>query len=221
MSLQLSESQRERFYGTGLISVMVVDDPTRAVQLAKALLDGGVDIMELTLRTAKALECLSAITRQVPEMLAGAGTILFPEQVEQVVAAGAAFGVAPGTNPAVLRRADQLNLPFAPGVATPTDIDVAVQAGCRLLKFFPAEQSGGLNMLASIKAPYAHLGLQYVPLGGVTTSNLSNWLTDPDVLAVGGSWLAKKEVIEASRWDEITQTSREACEIVRLVRGSA
>ena len=164
MSLQLSESQRERFYGTGLISVMVVDDPTRAVQLAKALLDGGVDIMELTLRTAKALECLSAITRQVPEMLAGAGTILFPEQVEQVVAAGAAFGVAPGTNPAVLRRADQLNLPFAPGVATPTDIDVAVQAGCRLLKFFPAEQSGGLNMLASIKAPYAHLGLQYVPL---------------------------------------------------------
>ncbi|HRA88151.1 MAG TPA: bifunctional 4-hydroxy-2-oxoglutarate aldolase/2-dehydro-3-deoxy-phosphogluconate aldolase, partial [Planctomycetaceae bacterium] len=221
MTLQLSDLQQERFHRTGLISVMIVDDPSCAVQLAKSLLDGGVDIMELTLRTPKALECLSAIVKQVPEMLAGAGTILFPEHVDQVVAAGAAFGVAPGTNPAVIRRADQLNLPFAPGVATPTDIDLAVQSGCRLLKFFPAEQSGGLNMLASIKAPYAHLGLQYIPLGGVTTDNLSAWLTDPDVLAVGGSWLAKKEAIESARWDEITQTSREARDIVNRVRGNA
>ncbi|MEJ7593592.1 MAG: hypothetical protein WKF77_18800 [Planctomycetaceae bacterium] len=95
-----------------------------------------------------------------------------------------------------------------------------MQAGCRLLKFFPAEHRGGLNMLASIKAPYAHLGLQYIPLGGVTTSNLSAWLSYPDVLAVGGSWLAKKEAIESSRWDEITQTSRDARQIVRLVRGA-
>ncbi|RLT05708.1 MAG: bifunctional 4-hydroxy-2-oxoglutarate aldolase/2-dehydro-3-deoxy-phosphogluconate aldolase [Planctomycetota bacterium] len=220
MSLLLSESQLGQFRRTGVIAVMVVDDPDRAVSLAKALLDGGVDIMELTLRTPQALACLAAIVKQVPEMLAGAGTILFPEQVDQVVQAGAAFGVAPGTNPVVIRRADQLNLPFAPGVATPTDIDIAVQAGCRLLKFFPAEHSGGLNMLASIKAPYAHLGLQYIPLGGVTTGNLSAWLTDADVLAVGGSWLAKKESIESARWDEITQTCRDAREIVRLVRGA-
>ncbi|MDA1230107.1 MAG: bifunctional 4-hydroxy-2-oxoglutarate aldolase/2-dehydro-3-deoxy-phosphogluconate aldolase, partial [Planctomycetota bacterium] len=189
----------------------------RAVGLAKALLDGGVDIMELTLRTAKAMECLSAIVNRVPEMLAGAGTLLFPDQVDQVVEAGAAFGVAPGTNPVVIQRADKLNLPFAPGVATPTDIDIAVQAGCRLLKFFPAEHSGGLSMLASIKAPYAHLGLQYIPLGGVTKNNLSAWLSDPDVLAVGGSWLANKEAIDSSRWAEITQTSREARAIVSQV----
>ncbi len=220
MSLLLSESQLGQFRRTGVIAVMVVDDPDRAVSLAKALLDGGVDIMELTLRTPQALACLAAIVKQVPEMLAGAGTILFPEQVDQVVQAGAAFGVAPGTNPVVIRRADQLNLPFAPGVATPTDIDIAVQAGCRLLKFFPAEQSGGLNMLASIKAPYAHLGLQYIPLGGVTTGNLSAWLADADVLAVGGSWLAKKEAIQAAGWSEITQTCRDAREIVKSARGA-
>lgn len=217
MSLNLSNSQRDRFRTTGLIAVMVVDDPDRAVGLAKALLDGGVDIMELTLRTSKALDCLAAIVKRVPEMLAGAGTLLFPDQVDQVVEAGAAFGVAPGTNPVVIRRANELNLPFAPGVATPTDIDIAVQAGCRLLKFFPAEPSGGLSMLASIKAPYAHLGLQYIPLGGVTTSNLSAWLSDPDVLAVGGSWLAYKDAIDSARWTEITQTSREARAIVSQV----
>lgn len=219
MSLQLSESQLHRLHRTGVIAVMIVDDADRAVSLAKALLDGGVDIMELTLRTSKAMECLSAIVKRVPEMLAGAGTIIFPHQVDQVVAAGAAFGVAPGTNPVVIRRADELNLPFAPGVVTPTDIDVAVQAGCRLLKFFPAEPSGGLNMLASIKAPYAHLGLKYIPLGGVTTGNMSAWLTDPDVLAVGGSWLAKQDAIDSERWPEITQTCREAREIVVNSRG--
>ena len=219
MSLQLSESQLNRFRRTGVIAVMIVDDPDRAVSLAKALLDGGVDIMELTLRTAQAVECLSAIVKHVPEMLAGAGTIIFPHQVDQVVEAGAAFGVAPGTNPVVIRRADELNLPFAPGVATPTDIDVAVQAGCRLLKFFPAEHCGGLNMLASIKAPYAHLGLKYIPLGGVTTGNMSAWLTDPDVLAVGGSWLAKKDAIDSERWSEITQTCRAAREIVVNMSG--
>ena len=220
MSLQLSDSQLNRFHSTGVIAVMIVDDPDRAVNLAKALLDGGVDIMELTLRTSRALDCLSAIVKRVPEMLAGAGTIIFPNQVDQVVEAGAAFGVAPGTNPAVIRRADELNLPFAPGVVTPTDIDVAVQAGCRVLKFFPAEHSGGLNMLASIKAPYAHLGLMYIPLGGVTTDNMSAWLSDPDVLSVGGSWLAKKDAIEAERWETITQTSSKAREIVRTLRGS-
>jgi 2-dehydro-3-deoxyphosphogluconate aldolase/(4S)-4-hydroxy-2-oxoglutarate aldolase len=101
---------------------------------------------------------------------------------------------------------------------TPTDIDVAVHAGCRELKFFPAEQSGGLNMLSAIKAPYAHLGLKYIPLGGVTTANLESYLRDPDVLAVGGSWLAKKDTIDAERWDEITKAAREASAIVEKVR---
>ncbi len=209
-----------RIRRTSIIAVLVVDDPRRAVKVARALLAGGIDAMELTLRTNAALDCLRAVTSEVPEMIAGAGTIIFPEQVDQVLAAGAAFGVAPGTNPVVIRRAIENGLPFAPGIMTPTDIDVAVQCGCRELKFFPAEPSGGLNMLGSIRAPYAHLGLQYIPLGGVTTVNLSSYLADPDVLAVGGSWLAKKDVIDGDRWEEITAAAKDACSIVAQVRGS-
>ena len=208
-----------RIRKTGVIAVLIVDNPGRAVKLARALLAGGVDIMELTLRTSAAIDCLKAVTSEVPEMMAGAGTIIFPEQVDQVVAAGAAFGVAPGTNPVVIRRAIDKGLPFAPGIMTPTDIDTAVQWGCRELKFFPSEPSGGLNMLSSIKAPYAHLGLQYIPLGGVTTGNLQSYLNDPDVLAVGGSWLAKKDVIDAEKWDVITAAALEATTIGRSVRG--
>ena len=218
MQSQFPAQALERMHQTGVIAVLVVDDPRRAVKVARALLAGGVSIMELTLRTNAALECLKAITSEVPEMMAGAGTIIIPEQVDQVVNAGATFAVSPGTNPVVIRRAIELGLPFAPGVVTPTDIDVAVQAGCRELKFFPAEQSGGLNMLSAIKAPYAHLGLKYIPLGGVTTSNLESYLKDPDVLAVGGSWLAKKDTIDAERWDEITKAAREASAIVEKVR---
>ncbi len=207
-----------RMQHSGVISVLVVDDPQRAVKLATALLAGGVDIMELTLRTPAALDCLRAITEEVPEMIAGAGTVLIPEQVDQIRNAGAAFGVAPGTNPVVIRRAIELGLPFAPGIVTPTDIDTAVQCGCRELKFFPAEQSGGLPMLASIKAPYAHLGLKYIPLGGITTNNLASYLSDPDVLAVGGSWLAPKAMIEADKWSEITATAQEARKLVSRYR---
>ena len=218
MKSLFSDPALARLRKTSVIAVLVVDDPKRAVKLAHALLAGGVDIMELTLRTPAALDCLRAVNSEVPEMMAGAGTIIFPEQVDQVLAAGAAFGVAPGTNAAVIRYAVEKGLPFAPGVMTPTDVDVAVQCGCRELKFFPAEPSGGLNMLGSIKAPYAHLGLQYIPLGGVTTSNLPSYLKDPDVIAVGGSWLAKKEMIDAERWTEITAAAREAREIALRVR---
>jgi 2-dehydro-3-deoxyphosphogluconate aldolase/(4S)-4-hydroxy-2-oxoglutarate aldolase len=220
MESLFSDDALRRMRSTSVIAVLIVDDPKRAVRLARALLAGGVDIMELTLRTAAALDCLKAVTNEVPEMMAGAGTVIFSEQVDQVIKAGAAFAVSPGTNPAVIRRAVERGLPFAPGVVTPTDIDTAVQCGCRELKFFPAEPSGGLKMLDSIKAPYAHLGLQYIPLGGVTTGNLSSYLTDRDVLAVGGSWLAKKDIIDSERWDVVTTAAREAVAVVRQVRGS-
>ena len=218
MSSLFSDEVLLRLRRTGIIAVLVVDDPARAVRLAEALFAGGVEAMELTLRTPGAVDCLRAVRRSVPQMLAGVGTILFPHQVDQVLEAGAQFGVAPGTNPAVIRHAVTSGLPFAPGVVTPTDVDMALQCGCRELKFFPAEPSGGLPMLASVKAPYAHLGIQYIPLGGVTMANLPQWLKDPDVLAVGGSWLAKKELIDASAWDEITRVARESSSIVRSIR---
>ncbi len=213
------ERMLHRIQQTSVIAVLVIDQPRHAVQTAKALLAGGVAAMELTLRTPAALECLKAVTEEVPEMIAGVGTIIFPEQVEAVVRAGAQFGVAPGTNPEVIRQAAQCQLPFAPGIVTPTDVDIAVRHGCRDLKFFPAEPSGGLPMLASIKAPYAHLGVRYIPLGGIAAGNLAAWLRDPDVLAVGGSWLAKKELIESEAWDRISQLAAEALAIVRTVRG--
>lgn len=218
MKSLFSDNALSRLRKTGVIAVLVVDNPQRAVKLARALLAGGVDIMELTLRTSAALDCLKAVTSEVPEMMAGAGTVIFPEQVDQVLAAGAAFGVSPGTNANVIRHAINKGLPFAPGVMTPTDVDVAVQCGCRELKFFPAELAGGLKMLDSIKAPYAHLGLKYIPLGGVTTQNLPSYLKDPDIIAVGGSWLAKKDMIDSERWDEITAAAREARTIAQSIR---
>lgn len=209
---------RDRIRQSGVIAVLVIERAEHAVHLARALLAGGVTAMELTLRTPAALDCLRAVATEVPEMLAGAGTIIEPRQVTEVLAAGGHFGVAPGTNPEVIREAARVGLPFAPGVMTPTDIDTAVRLGCRDLKFFPAVPSGGLAMLAALKAPYAHLGVRYIPLGGITADNLPQWLADPDVPAVGGSWLAKKELIEAESWDRITQLAARAADAVRAQR---
>jgi 2-dehydro-3-deoxyphosphogluconate aldolase/(4S)-4-hydroxy-2-oxoglutarate aldolase len=213
-----STDLQNRIRRAGVIAVLVIERPAHAVRLAKALLAGGVTAMELTLRTPAAVECLRAVAAEVPEMLAGAGTIIDPRQVSEVLAAGGQFGVAPGTNSAVILEAGRVGLPFAPGVMTPTDIDTAVRLGCRDLKFFPAVPAGGLPMLAALKAPYAHFGVRYIPLGGVTAENLPQWLADPDVPAVGGSWLAKKELIEAEAWDRITQLAAAAADAVRRQR---
>ncbi len=213
-----SPALRDRIRQSGVIAVLVIERPEHAVRLARALLAGGVTAMELTLRTSAAMDCLRAVAAEVPEMLAGAGTIIESRQVTEVLAAGGQFGVAPGTNPEVIREAARVGLPFAPGVMTPTDIDTAVRLGCRDLKFFPAVPSGGLAMLAALKAPYAHLGVRYIPLGGITADNLPQWLADADVPAVGGSWLAKKELIEAESWDRITQLASAATAAVRALR---
>jgi 2-dehydro-3-deoxyphosphogluconate aldolase/(4S)-4-hydroxy-2-oxoglutarate aldolase len=195
---------------TGVIAVLVIERVADAVPLARALLDGGVNVMELTLRTPVAMDALRAIRAEVPTMLAGIGTILTVQQVREVANAGAAFGVAPGTNRRVLEAARSCGLPFAPGIVTPSDIEAAVEAGCRLLKFFPAEPSGGLNYLNSIAAPFAHLGLRYVPLGGVQLDNMLQYLKNPHVLAVGGSWLAPRELIAEGQWSAITERAAAA-----------
>lgn len=207
-----------RIHRSGVIAVLVIDRVSDAVPLAKALLEGGVETMELTLRTPVALECLREIRRDVPEMLAGVGTILRPDQVDDAIAAGAVFGVAPGTNPAVIRQAIRRGLPFAPGIMTPTDIETALTEGCRDMKFFPAELTGGQKMLASLRAPFAHLGVQFIPLGGITTDNLDSWLSTPGILAAGGSWLAPQAAIQSGDWKLITQEAAKAAEIVRRVR---
>lgn len=190
-----------------IIAVVVIDEPNDAVPLAQALIAGGITAIELTLRTPSAFESLAAIRRDCPEMLAGVGTVLTTEQAKQAVQSGAGFGVAPGLNPDVVCSSKAIGLPFAPGIVTPSDIEHAVSLECRLLKFFPAEPSGGIPYLKSIAAPYAHLGLKFIPLGGLDESNFSDYLALGCVPAVGGSWIAPRGLIRKNDWPTIRENA--------------
>lgn len=210
---------QERLHQAGILAVLILDNADDAVPLANALFEGGIRAMELTLRTPAALDALRRIRAEVPDMIAGAGTLLRPEQVDDAQAAGAAFGVAPGCNPRVLEHALGCGLPFAPGVCTPTDIEIALEANARLLKFFPAEPCGGLAYLRTIAAPFAHLGVKFIPLGGVGPGNAEAYLSEPSVLALGGSWLAPRNLVQRRDWEAIRANARDAADLVARVRG--
>jgi 2-dehydro-3-deoxyphosphogluconate aldolase/(4S)-4-hydroxy-2-oxoglutarate aldolase len=214
------ESLVSRLEASGVLAVLILESVEAAVPVARALLAGGVDCVELTLRTPVALEALRRIRAEVPEMMVGAGTILTVEQVREAKAAGAAFGVAPGMNPRVVTAAREAGLSFAPGVCTPTDIELALEQGCRVMKFFPAELSGGLAYLRAIGAPFAHLGVRFIPLGGLGATNAESYLREESVLALGGSWLATKAAIEGERWEDVSEQARLARELVKRVRGA-
>ncbi|MGC6441058.1 MAG: bifunctional 4-hydroxy-2-oxoglutarate aldolase/2-dehydro-3-deoxy-phosphogluconate aldolase [Rubripirellula sp.] len=218
MDSQFPTSMLDRISSAGVIAVIVVDQAVDAVPLARALIACGIDVMELTLRTPAALDALRLIKQEVPEMLAGVGTVLTRSQIDEVVDAGGAFAVAPGLNPSVVQHAQSLGLPFAPGVATPSEIERAVELGCRELKFFPAEPIGGLQYLRSMAAPYSHLGLKFIPLGGINARNLGAYLSDPSVLAVGGSWLAPRQIIQKNDWSIVIDHATE-CRRIVLERG--
>jgi len=208
----------ERLNAAGIIAVLVIDDAADAVPLASTLLEGGISAIELTLRTDAAIESVRRIRAEVPEMIVGVGTILTPSQVDDVVAAGGAFGVAPGMNPSTVAAAKVAGLPFAPGVCTPTDIELAIDAGCRLLKYFPCEPSGGLKFLQSIAAPFEHLGVKFIPLGGIDTTNAETYLDDPLIHAIGGSWLAPRQTIRAKNWTLIREHAIRANQLLKRVR---
>jgi len=197
-----------------IIAVLVIDNEEDAEPLAESLLKGGINVMELTLRTPCALGALQRIKRNVTEMTCGVGTVITELQVDQAVDAGAEFGVAPGTNTAIIKKALNVGFPFAPGIATPSDIEAAISCGCRLLKFFPAETSGGIDYLKSMTAPYRHLGLQFIPLGGLSDDNMKNYLECKDVVAIGGSWLANRELIREHKWAQITNNAKQALAIL-------
>lgn len=200
-----------------LIAVITINDAKNAVPLAKALYNGGISAIELTLRTDAALESIKRIRAEVPEMVVAAGTVLTPKQIDEVVKAGAHWAVAPGTNPRVLQAAKDAGLFFAPGIMTPSDIEAALEFGCRLLKFFPAGTTGGMKHLKAMSAPYNHLGLSYIPLGGVNTTNLADFVSDPLIAAVGGSWLAKPDQIKNGEFDKIQAQAEEATKIIASV----
>jgi 2-dehydro-3-deoxyphosphogluconate aldolase/(4S)-4-hydroxy-2-oxoglutarate aldolase len=208
----------DRIEQCGVIAVLVVDQADRIVPLARALVACGIDVMELTLRTPAAIDSLRRVREEVPEMLAGIGTILREDQVDAVVEAGAAFGVAPGLQERVVRRAQDKGLPFAPGVVTPSEIERAIELGCREMKFFPAEPSGGIQYLRSMYAPYAHLGLQFIPLGGLNPQNIGGYLYDRAVPAVGGSWIAPRELVQTANWSAVIDHATEARRIVQELR---
>jgi 2-dehydro-3-deoxyphosphogluconate aldolase/(4S)-4-hydroxy-2-oxoglutarate aldolase len=198
---------------------MVIEDAEDAVPVARALVEGGVSAMELTLRTPAAMTALARIVAEVPEMTAGVGTILTPDQARDVQESGADFGVSPGYNPRVLGEAISRGLSFAPGIATPSELEACAERGCRVLKFFPAENLGGLSYLEAVNNPYGFLGLRYIPLGGLNLQNLASWLEKDIILAVGGSWIAPKNVIARKDWSAISKNAEEAMRVFREVRG--
>lgn len=197
-----------------IIAVLTIDDAKDAIPLANALKAGGVTAIELTLRTPAALESIKRIKAEVEDLLVAAGTVLKPEQVKQVVEAGADFAVSPGINPRVLQAAKDEGLFFGPGIMTPTEIEMALEFDCTLLKFFPAGTTGGLKHLNAMAAPYKHLGVKFIPLGGITCANVKEILSDKLIAAVGGSWLAKPELIKAQKFDEIQRIAAEAIQAI-------
>lgn len=205
----------ERMKKTGIVAGFSVDQVEHAVPLAKALLAGGIEVIELTFRTPAALDALKAIAKEVPDMLIGVGTILNPAQVAQVKETGAHFGVSPGMNPRVVQAAIDAGLPFAPGIATPSDLEAAIELGCRFVKLFPAEPLGGVAYLRSMAAPYKHLGIQYFPLGGLNAENMASYLREDNVPTIGGSWIVKKELVDSGDWSGITAR---AADVIKAAR---
>lgn len=202
----------------GIIAVLIVDEVKHAVPLANALLKGGVDAIELTLRTPAALEAAKIIKKEVPEITLGFGTVLTVDQVKAVVDMGADFAVSPGCNPKIIAEAYKQGLSFAPGIMTPTDIEIAVQEGCRVLKFFPAATSGGMKHLESMSAPYNYLGLKFIPLGGCNIENAPSYLQSDLITAIGGTWVAKRNLIQAEDWTTITQNALEIRNLITKIR---
>ena len=199
------ENILDRLQQARVVAGFSVDDPEDAVPVARALLDGGIRAVELTLRTEAGIEATRLVRNQVPEMLLGVGTILFPDQVIAVKEAGADFGVSPGLNPRIVTAARQAGLPFAPGICTPTDLEAALELGCRVVKFFPCATSGGLPYLKSMAAPYRHLGIKYFPLGGINADNMLEYLKEDIICAVGGSWIVNSNMVAAKNWTGIRE----------------
>lgn len=203
----------------GVIPVITIENAAHAVALADALAEGGLGLAEITFRTEAAAEAIAAIARARPDFVVGAGTVLSPAQARAAQDAGARFALAPGFDPAVVAEAGALGLPFVPGVVTASEIQAALGAGCRLAKFFPAEQAGGRAMLRALAAPFAHTGLRFNPTGGIGPEALAGWLGEPHVAAVGGSWIAPRAAIAAGDWAAITASAAAACAVAQAARG--
>lgn len=192
----------------GIVPVIALDDAKDAKPLAEALMNGGLPCAEVTFRTDAAEESIRIMTQSFPEMLVGAGTVLTTEQADRAAAAGAKFIVSPGLNPKVVKHCIEKGYPILPGTANPSDVEQAIELGLDVVKFFPAEQNGGIAMIKAMSAPYTKM--KFMPTGGVNADNLKDYLDFKKIVACGGSWMVKKELVAAGEFDKIEQLTREA-----------
>ncbi len=200
----------------GIIPVVVIDNASDAIPLADALSQGGLNCAEITFRTAAAEDSLRIISSKFPEIIAGAGTVLTVEQAEKAYDSGAKFIVAPGFNPKIAEYCIKKSIPFAPGVMTPSEVSLAVDYGFDVLKFFPAEISGGVNMLKTYQSPFSNV--KFIPTGGINAENLREYLECRNVLACGGSWMVKQNLIMQKNFYEIKNLAAQAVKTVCSVR---
>ena len=198
----------EQIQKIGIVPVVVINDEKDAVPLAKALCAGGLPCAEVTFRTAAAAGAIKAMTEAFPNMVVGAGTVLNAEQVDAAVAAGAKFIVSPGLNPNTVKYCIEKNVPITPGTSSPSDIEAAIELGLDVVKFFPAEQSGGLAKIKAMAAPYVNM--KFMPTGGINAKNITSYLDFPKIIACGGSWMVPGDLISAGEWDKIEALTREA-----------
>ena len=205
----------DRFHAIGIIPVVVIDDAQDALPLGRVLCEGGLPCAEVTFRTSAAAESIAAMSKEFPDMLVGAGTVL---QVDRAISAGAKFIVSPGFDPIVVKYCLEKNIPVTPGTQTASEMIGAMNLGLKVVKFFPAENSGGL---ASIKAVAAALTeLRFMPTGGINAKNVRDYLAYDKILACGGSWMVKKDLVKAGKWEDLKSLVKEAAKIVKEIRGA-
>ena len=205
-----------------VIPVIVIEDEAQAVPLARALVRGGLPVIEVTFRTKAAAAAIAAIRREVPEATVGAGTLLTVEQLRAAKKAGAVFGVAPGFDPLIVEEAKTSLMPFCPGVATASELSQALTAGCRLVKFFPAEAAGGVKMIKNLLGAFRFTGVKFMPTGGVKPANLADYLSVPEVVCCGGTWIVPKDALAQGDYAAIERLAAEAVAMAqRAVAGGA
>ena len=206
----------DRVCEAGIVPVVVLNRVEDAVPLAGALLKGGITFMEITFRTECAADCIEVISREVPDMTVGAGTVINVEQAKTAVGGGAKFIVSPGFDEETVRWALDNDIPVIPGTVTPTEIMKAVGMGLRVLKFFPADVYGGIKAIKALSAPFGQV--RFLPTGGVSPDNLKDFISNKAVAAVGGSWVCKKDDVANHDWDKITALSAEAVKTIKEMR---
>lgn len=211
------KTMEEQFYEFGVMPVVVLNDAKDALPLAKALCDGGLPCAEVTFRTEAAEESIRLMSSEYPQMLIGAGTVLTKDQVDRAVAAGAKFIVSPGFDPEIVDYCLEKEIPVFPGCITPSEVAQAVKRGLKVVKFFPAEQFGGVATIKAMAAPYTTL--KFMPTGGVNAKNLRSYLEYDRIVCCGGSWMVKGDLIKAGEFDKIREMTEEAAALVKEIRG--